>query len=79
MDLTSDVVTWLTSLRVNRFRGEPRPHKPVLLLAVLELAETGRLAENRVAFGPALFEFFDAYWRAVAGDEAGRVSTRTGT
>lgn len=79
MDLTAEVVTWLTSLRVHKFRGEPRPHKAVLLLAVLELAETGRLAENCVTFGSALFEFFDEYWRAVAGDEVGKVDTRIGT
>lgn len=73
MKLTEQTVQWLTSLRMNKFRGEPRPHKPVLLLAVLELAETGYLVQNEVHFGPTLFEYFDEYWRAVAGDEVGKV------
>lgn len=64
---------WLTSLRMNKFRGEPRPHKPVLLLSMLELAENGQLGRNEVHFGPALFEYFDEYWQAVAGDEVGKI------
>lgn len=45
----------------------------MLLLSVLELAATGQLAQNEVHFGPGLFEYFDEYWRAVAGDEIGKV------
>ncbi len=73
MKLGEQTVQWLTSLRMNKFNGEPRPHKPVLLLAVLELAENGQLRQNEVHFGPALFEYFDEYWRAVAGDEVGKI------
>ncbi len=32
-----------SNLNVNRARGKVSPHKPVMLLAVLELAETGLL------------------------------------
>ena len=73
MDLSAEIVTWLTSLRANKFKGEPRPHKAVLLLSVLELAEAGRLATNAVEFGPTLAEYFGEYWRAVAGEQAGRI------
>ncbi len=73
MDVSPQIVTWLTSLRMNTQDGEPRPHKPVLLLAVLELAETGHLDANAVLFGPALFEHFAAYWKAVTDDPVGRI------
>ena len=73
MKLSKQVVQWLTSLRMNKFKGEPRPHKPVLLLSVLELAENGQLAQNKIPFGPTLFEYFGEYWQAVAGDEIGKI------
>ena len=72
MDLNAELVDWLTSLNANKYRGEPRPHKAVLLLSVIELAETGRLAQNRVPFDPVLTEHFGDYWRAVAGDQVGK-------
>ena len=72
MDLSPQIVRWLTSLRMNKQNGEPRPHKPVLLLAVLELAETGRLGDNEVHFGPTLFETFAEYWKAVTGEPVGK-------
>ena len=73
MKLSKQVVQWLTSLRMNKFKGEPRPHKPVLLLSVLELAEDGQLTRNEIPFGATLFEYFGEYWRAVAGDETGKI------
>lgn len=73
MELNAQIVRWLTSLRVNKFKGEPRPHKPVLLLAVLELAENGQLPHNAVYFDSALFEYFGEYWRAATGEPFGKV------
>ena len=71
--LSPQIVEWLTSLRMNKFKGEPRPHKPVLLLAVLELAETERLGANEVRFDPALFEAFSDYWKAVSDEPVGKI------
>ncbi len=73
MDLSAQIVRWLTSLRANKFEGEPRPHKPVLLLAVLELAENGCLVQNEIHFGPALFEYFGEYWQAIAQEKSGKI------
>ena len=73
MDLSPEVVRWLTSLRMNKFNGEPRPHKPLLLLAVLELAENGQLPANEVHFDPTLAEYFGDYWKAVTSDPTGKV------
>ncbi|WP_176758759.1 HNH endonuclease [Thiohalorhabdus denitrificans] len=50
-------------LNVNRGGGRPSPHKPVLLLALLDLRLAGKLFENRIQLFPALMtrykEFFD--------------------
>ena len=69
----AQAVRWIESLRMHVLDGVRSPHKPVLLLAVLELVESGHLAENRVVFGPPLFEAFQAYWRAVADGQPGRI------
>lgn len=45
-------------LRVNRFGGRFSPHKPIMMLAVLELAETGLLPENRIYYNQQLLERF---------------------
>lgn len=52
--------------------GEPAPHKPALLLAVLKLAETGYLRTNAVAFSPLLLEHFGAYWKAASDEPIGK-------
>ncbi len=67
------IARWLTGLRMHQQGGVRSPHKPVLLLAVLELAETGGLPVNAVPFSPALFERFEGYWQVVRGDTPGRI------
>ncbi len=51
-------------LVVNVSHGRASPHKICMLLAVLDLAKAGGLAENRIVYGPQLLEryrrFFDA-------------------
>lgn len=51
-------------LVVNVSRGRASPHKICMLLAVLDFARAGGLAENRIVYGPPLLEryrrFFDA-------------------
>lgn len=47
-------------LRVNRRAGGVSPHKPCMLLAVLELAEAGALIDNRIPFAPPVLERYRA-------------------
>ncbi len=65
----ADSGKWLTKfarLRVDRARGDPAPHKPLLLLVVLELAEQGQLPEDVLPLSPELaFRFFE-FWNVVA-------------
>lgn len=45
------------------------PHKPLLLLAVLDLVASGDLSPDFLVLTPHLIETFEAYWRAISGQE----------
>jgi len=48
----------LSSLRMDRTKDRPRPHKVCLLLAVLDLIRFGALRDNRIRFDDALRRAF---------------------
>lgn len=56
----------LRKLRVDAARGDPAPHKPLLLLVTIELAEQGRLPSGGLPLTPELAFQFSAYWQVVA-------------
>lgn len=61
---------WLSKfskLRVDRARGDPAPHKPLLLLALCDLAEQGALPHGTLPLSPELAFRFYTYWTIVAG------------
>jgi putative restriction endonuclease len=60
-------------LSVYRGGGSPSLNKPLLLLAVLDLAASSHLEENRVRFEPPLFEIYQSYWDAVVGEGRSRI------
>ena len=43
-------------LRVDKRGDHERPHKPCMLLAVIGLAEAGRLQENKIRFEQPLLD-----------------------
>jgi putative restriction endonuclease len=53
-------------LKVDRARGDPAPHKPLLLLVILELAEQGLLPNDVLPLTPELAFRFCTYWSIVA-------------
>ena len=55
----------LASLRVNR----TSPHKICMLLAVLDIARSGALNENRIEYSPSLLERYARYFAAVRGEK----------
>lgn len=55
----------LSKLRVNRSQG-PAPHKPLLLLVLLEMFENGELPSNVLNLTPELAFRFSQFWRIVA-------------
>lgn len=70
---------WLakfSKLRVDRARGDPAPHKPLLLLVVCDLAESGNLHRDVLPLSPELAFRFYTYWGIVAGRRAQRPDIR---
>ncbi|MFZ4484334.1 MAG: HNH endonuclease [Chthoniobacterales bacterium] len=72
--MTADSEKWLGKLRklnpnVSKAKGEGKarfaPHKPLLLLCVIDLAEAGALQSAHLAKTPELRLRFDSYWRIV--------------
>jgi putative restriction endonuclease len=63
---TAQWLNKLTKLRVDRARGDVAPHKPLLLLAVLDLAEEGDLPPSVLPLSPQLAFRFLTYWRFVS-------------
>lgn len=58
-------VAAFSALRANRRGDHISSHKPVMLLAVLTLADSGRLPVNRIEYGPELLELFREYFDVV--------------
>lgn len=56
----------LAKLKVDKARSDPAPHKPLLLLVVLELAEQGMLLNDVLPLTPELAFRFCTYWSVVA-------------
>lgn len=56
----------LATLRIDRARGNPAPHKPLLLLVILEMADKGEISNLEVRLSPDLAFRFSAYWSVVA-------------
>lgn len=56
----------LTKLRVDRASGDPAPHKPLLLLTILEMAERNELPTELLPLTPELAFQFYSYWDIVA-------------
>ena len=63
-DILQNYVQRMERLRVDRAHGVA-PHKPLLLLAVIELIEQGQIHENRIHLSPDLAETFIRYWSTV--------------
>lgn len=54
----------IAALRRNRRRGRVRPHKLLLLLAVLDMAEEGLLRQNRIHFDDSLITRFARHFES---------------
>ena len=52
---------------VNLRQGRASPHKICMLLAVLDLARSGALVQNRIEFAPPLLERYAVFFDAVRG------------
>ena len=66
MSNSTDYLRMLTGLTVQRTRTGVRPHKPCLLLAVIDLVESGAISNHWVRYTPRLRELFHEYFSVVA-------------
>jgi putative restriction endonuclease len=59
-------LTTLANLHVYRAKHGPAPHKPLLLLVILELTEQGQLPPELLPLTPELAFKFSSYWAIVS-------------
>jgi putative restriction endonuclease len=76
MATNEDWLAKLAHLRVDRASGDPAPHKPLLLLVVLELAEQGLLPSEVLPLTPELAFRFASYCSVVAARRKQRPDIR---
>ncbi len=65
MSTSKDWLATIGKLKIDRSKG-PAPHKPLLLLTVLELAEQGELPADVLPLSPALAFRFATFWSVAA-------------
>lgn len=58
----------IRKLNVNRNHGKPAPHKPLLLLAVIDLIEQGKVSDNKIRPTTEFVEAFLKYWNLIRSD-----------
>lgn len=62
---TEEAIALLYDLKRDRSSGHEKPHKPVLLLAVMDLIERGEINDNRIVPSKELREVFTNYFKIV--------------
>lgn len=65
-DILTHYLNKIERLRTARISGKPAPHKPILLLAVIDLFEQGLITNNRIEPSPQIVESFLKYWHLVS-------------
>jgi putative restriction endonuclease len=62
MDLLSTYVKKFSKLRVDLSKGSPAPHKPILLLSIIDSISHGEITENKIYITPELVARFKDNW-----------------
>lgn len=55
------------SLHTNTQKGYPAPHKPILLLSILDLIESGGISSNHIFLSDNLIDKFHSNWNRYVG------------
>ena len=66
MDITAYWLKQVATLKVDKARGDPAPHKPLLLLVILDLIQEKLLQQEILALTGELAFRFCTYWTVVA-------------
>lgn len=65
-----DYLTLLTSLNVSSKEGRPAPHKPILLLTIINFIEAGVIDDGKVYLTSELELAFKNNWNRLVGDDS---------
>lgn len=65
-DALTHYLNKIEKLRTALIQGKRAPHKPILLLAVIDLFEEGAITENKIEPSPQIVESFLKYWHLVS-------------
>jgi putative restriction endonuclease len=66
VDISAYWLKQIATLKVDKARGDPAPHKRLLLLVVIDLVEDGELKQEMLPLTGELAFRFCTYWTAVA-------------
>ena len=61
-------------LRIDRSHGRPAPHKPILLLSIIEMIERDVIRENEIELTPEMVSTFLNYLNSLYPDQKGIVA-----
>jgi putative restriction endonuclease len=75
MATTDQWLAKIAKLKIDRAKG-PAPHKPLLMLVILDLAEQGALPDTTLPLTPELAFQFYSYWNIVAHGRRQRPDVR---
>lgn len=81
MELNTEIRYWLKNLNTDKSNPWPyevsnqAPHKPFLLLSVVDGIEQGWIPDNDIELSPQLREAFFRYWDGIMGDRSTKIST----
>jgi hypothetical protein len=76
MDIEAYWLKKIATLKVDKARGDPAPHKPLLLLVLLDLAEEGMIEQEILALTGELAFRICTYWTVVAARRKQRPEIR---
>jgi len=57
------------NLRTGINRGHVKPHKPVMMLAILSMIENRKITSNRISYSPQLLELFNRFFDIVKSEQ----------
>ncbi len=64
-----DYLNKFTKLRAGVSHGHVKPHKPVMMLAILSLIENRKITSNRIDYSPQLLELFKRFFEIVRTEQ----------
>lgn len=73
--MKSQIINWLTSLNTDKSNPWPdtvtnqAPHKPFLLLSIIDGVDQGWISSNKIELSQQLIETFFTYWNGIMGEE----------